>query len=267
MSSPPQEHESVELPRSTASPFVLAVGLTMAVTGLVTNLAMSVLGVLLAAWALFAWIRQLLPGVGHEHVAWVPADQRPQPVVASRIPVVPLKPGMPGHRARLPEKVHPYSAGATGGLIGGVAMAVVALTYGVVSVHGIWWPINLLAGMVWRSAAIEPEKFHLTGLIVATLIHGLMSLGVGLFFGVLLPTLPRWPIFWGGVVGPLLWTGAIYSFMGVLNPALNRQVDWPWFVASQFAYGLVAGIVVTRSEMVYAEKAQREGPRDSEVRP
>ncbi|MCE9556123.1 MAG: hypothetical protein K8T91_22470, partial [Planctomycetes bacterium] len=117
------------------------------------------------------------------------------------------------------------------------------------------------------SVAEHPEQFSATGLIVATLIHGLTSLGVGMFFGVLLPTLPRWPIFWGGIVGPILWTGAIYSFMGVLNPELERQVDWKWFVASQFAYGLVMGIVVTRSEKVHAEKAMSEGPEPKEPRP
>ena len=104
-------------------------------------------------------------------------------------------------------------------------------------------------------------------LVLATLIHALTSLGVGMFFGVLLPTLPRWPIFWGGIVGPILWTGAIYSFMGVLNPSLARQVDWKWFIASQFAYGLVMGIVVTRSEKVHAEKAMRAGPENKERGP
>ena len=250
----PAEDGAVEMPRPTAWPMVLAVGLSLAMAGIVTNLIMTVLGAMLIGVSLAGWIRQLLPGVGHEHVPWVPAKQRPRPVAVSRIPVVSLRPGMPGHRARLPEKMHPYSAGATGGLIGGAAMAIVAMTYGVVSQRGIWYPINLLAGMVLPSVAENPDHFSAIGLLLATLIHGLTSLSVGLFFGILLPTLPRWPIFWGGVVGPILWTGAIYSFMGVLNPALSKQVDWTWFVASQFAYGLVMGTIVTRSEKVASER-------------
>ncbi|MCE9555235.1 MAG: cytochrome c oxidase subunit 4, partial [Planctomycetes bacterium] len=188
---------TVEMPRPTAWPLVLSLGLTLSLAGIVTNYAMTVLGAVLVVSALAGWIYQLLPGVGHIHVPWVSLSERPQPIVASGIPVTPLKPGMPGHRARLPEKVHPYSAGATGGLVGGAAMAATALAYGLISGRGIWYPINLLAGMVLPSVAEHPEQFSATGLIVATLIHGLTSLGVGMFFGVLLPTLPRWPIFWG----------------------------------------------------------------------
>ena len=58
-------------------------------------------------------------------------------------------------------------------------------------------------------------------------------------------------VVFGGVVAPLLWTGAVYSFMGVLNAALHDAVYWPAFVASQFVYGLTAGLVVVRSEQGY----------------
>ena len=84
------------------------------------------------------------------------------------------------------------------------------------------------------------------------MIHLIISAGAGLFYGIMLPTLPRWPVLWGGIVAPLLWTGATYGFMGVLNPVMNARVDWPWFIASQFVYGLATGIVVVRSEMVPA---------------
>lgn len=257
---------SVMMPRPTAWPLVLALGLTLALLGIVTSYIMTAPGIGLAVIGLAGWIHQLLPGVGRERMAWAPPHERPSPIAPSEIAVASLKPGMPGHRARLPEKVHPYSAGATGGLIGGVAMAATALTYGALSGRGIWYPVNLLAGMVLPSVAEHPEHLNIVGLIVATFIHGLTSLGVGMFFGVLLPTLPRWPIFWGGIVGPLLWTGAIYSFMGVLNPILAQEVDWAWFVASQFAYGLVMGIVVMRSEKVWAEKAVYGSPDRAEPR-
>jgi len=260
-----QPDGSVEMPRSTSWPLVLSVGLTLALAGVVTNYALSATGVVLVIVSVVGWIHQLLPGVGHEQVFWVPQQQRAKPIAASKIPVVPLKPGMPGHRARLPEKMHPYSAGATGGLIGGAAMAATALAYGMLSGNGIWYPINLLAGMVMSSVAEHPQQFSLAGLIIATLIHSLTSLGVGMFFGVLLPTLPCWPVFWGGIVGPILWTGAIHSFMGVLNPSLAEKVDWPWFVASQFAYGLVMGMVLTRSEKVWAEKDRRPGTSKTET--
>jgi hypothetical protein len=38
--------------------------------------------------------------------------------------------------------------------------------------------------------------------------------------------------------------------MDVVNPVLARKVDWPWFVVSQFVFGLAASIVVIRSEKI-----------------
>jgi hypothetical protein len=64
---------------------------------------------------------------------------------------------------------------------------------------------------------------------------------------------------WGGLVLPLLWTGTAYALMGVANPALQERVDWPWFVVSQFVYGLTAAVVVIRSETIAIPPAGR-GP-------
>jgi hypothetical protein len=36
----------------------------------------------------------------------------------------------------------------------------------------------------------------------------------------------------------------------VINPALQARIDWRWFMASQFAFGLVAGFVVARHERI-----------------
>jgi hypothetical protein len=38
--------------------------------------------------------------------------------------------------------------------------------------------------------------------------------------------------------------------MELLNPLLASRVDWIWFMASQIAFGVVAGIVVVRQERV-----------------
>jgi hypothetical protein len=59
--------------------------------------------------------------------------------------------------------------------------------------------------------------------------------------------LPRRHMLWGGVVAPLLWTGLIWAVLGVVNPALDARIDWPWFIASQMAFGLVAGLVIARA--------------------
>ena len=51
-------------------------------------------------------------------------------------------------------------------------------------------------------------------------------------------------------MAPILWTGLLYSLLGLINPLLNRLIDWRWFVASQFAFGVVAGLVVMRQQRV-----------------
>ena len=59
----------------------------------------------------------------------------------------------------------------------------------------------------------------------------------------------------GGVLMPLLWTGLCHSFMGIINPPLQRHVDWFWFIVSQAVYGLAMSIVVVRSQKVYIPPA------------
>ena len=55
---------------------------------------------------------------------------------------------------------------------------------------------------------------------------------------------------WGGLIAPLLWTGFLWGLLGVINPALNARVDWAWFIASQIAFGLATGFVVSRAQPV-----------------
>ena len=50
----------------------------------------------------------------------------------------------------------------------------------------------------------------------------------------------------GGLIAPALGSGLIYTILGLLNPILASHIDWYWFVASQVAFGLVAGLVVVR---------------------
>jgi hypothetical protein len=59
--------------------------------------------------------------------------------------------------------------------------------------------------------------------------------------------MPRRHMLWGGLIAPLLWTGLIWAMLGVVNPALNARIDWPWFIASQVAFGLAAGFVISRA--------------------
>ena len=62
---------------------------------------------------------------------------------------------------------------------------------------------------------------------------------------------PRRPILLGGFLAPILWSGLLYSILGIINPVLNQHIDWFWFVLSQLGFGIVAGIVVSRQERIH----------------
>jgi hypothetical protein len=157
-------------------------------------------------------------------------------------------------RAWLPLEIYPVSAGVKGGLAGSIAMAAIAMLYGVVSRHSIWYPINLLASgffpRAMHSTTSELAAFHLESLLVAIPIHLITSLLVGLLYGAMLPVMAQRPILLGGFIAPVLWSGLLLGILDIVNPLLNRRIDWLWFLSSQIAFGLVAGFVVSRQERV-----------------
>jgi hypothetical protein len=73
---------------------------------------------------------------------------------------------------------------------------------------------------------------------------------IGLLYGIALPMFPRRPLLLGGILAPVFWSGILYAGLGIINPALQARIDWGWFMASQFAFGLVAGFVVARHEKI-----------------
>ena len=86
--------------------------------------------------------------------------------------------------------------------------------------------------------------FHADAFWIAFVLHGLVSIFVGLLYGAVLPMFPRRPIVLGGLIAPVLWSGLLYTILGLLNPLLASHIDWVWFVASQVAFGIVAGFVL-----------------------
>jgi hypothetical protein len=131
---------------------------------------------------------------------------------------------------------------------------VLACTYGLLKTGSIWYPINLLAGVVYVESVKLPlgdlNTFHPVLFGIALLLHVVTSTLVGLLYGAMLPMFPRRPIILGGLVGPVLWSGLLYSILDLLNPLLASHIDWPWFMASQVAFGVVAGLVVLRHQPV-----------------
>jgi hypothetical protein len=258
----------IQVPASTGWPLVAAFGFTLVFAGLLTHVMVSSLGAVLLCAGLIGWFGQVLPREAHDSVA----VQKEEAVPAQPSPKVRhLEIGQFGHRARLPLKIYPYSAGIRGGLVGGAAMAVLAILYGVIGHKSIWYPINLLAAAgSARISAMSYDQllgFDTVGLVLALIIHAAGSVLVGLLYGVALPMFPRRPILLGGVMAPLFWSGILYTGLGIMNPALQAEIHWGWFMASQFAFGLVAGFVVARHEpigtmqyMPFAVRAAIEAP-------
>jgi hypothetical protein len=244
--------KTLEVPAPTAWPMITALGLAMGFAGLVTNAAVSAVGVVLVIAGAVGWFGEVIPEQQHEAVPVRPA---PAAAVAVRPRAAELQVGEQGHRALLPLEIYPYSAGIKGGIAGGVVMAVLALIFGLVAYGSPWYPINILAATAMahlsNASVATLSAFDPAAFTVAVIIHAVVSVLVGLLYGVLLPMLPRNPVFLGGVVAPPLWTGLLWASLRVINPVLDARIEWRWFILCQIGFGLTAGLVVARSERIH----------------
>src|ERR1700757_1279849 len=171
----------IEVPAPTAWPFVLAVGFTLLFTGLLTGVSVSVLGAVLALAGSVGWFREVLP---HEHEEVVPVVPEEVSITTERrvIERLPVAPELV--RAWLPVETYPISAGVKGGLAGSVAMAALACLYGLLKTGSIWYPINLLAAVVYAPSEVPSisqfNSFHPGLFFLAAVLHIATSLLVGL---------------------------------------------------------------------------------------
>ncbi len=242
---------TLDVPAPTAWPMIMALGLALSSAGLVTNIVVTCVGVVLAIVGAIGWFREVLPV---EQVEAVIVEPGTEVVAPARVAVTLLEVGEMGHRAILPLEIYPYTAGIKGGIAGGAAMAALAVAHGII-IHGSpWYTINILAATAMAQLAdansatlmsFIPEAFA-----IAMVIHVTASILVGLLYGVMLPMFPRYPAFWAAIVAPTLWTGLLWSSLGVINPVLDARIEWRWFILCQIAFGAVAGFVVDRTERV-----------------
>jgi len=243
--------DGVILPAPTAWPMVLACGITLIGAGYLMHPLLAVVGVAAVVLGGVGWFREVLPV---EHEEMVPLEEELPPVAPSPRRILVLRPGVDVHRMHLPLEVYPYSVGLKAGLAGGVAMALVACLFGIVSNGSPWYPINLLAAAgssaLTRATDAELARFNLTGLVLGSVVHAGLSILVGVLYAALLPMFGRRPVLAAGVVIPGVMTGITWALLRVVNPLLNDRIQWGWFIASQVAFGLVAGWVVSRTERI-----------------
>jgi hypothetical protein len=238
------ETHGVEMPCPTAWPMILALGVALALTAMVTNIAVGILGLVLAIAGGVGWFLQVLPHEAHEVIPVSTEEIK----ITSRRTLGRTAGEAPQQRKIMPVETFQVTTGIKGGIAGGIAMVVPAGLYGLIRYHSLWYPINLLAagGFVsWAGASNAfLSEFHLRGLLAGLAIHGVTCLLVGLLYGALLPIFPKYPIVTAGFITPLMMTGILHSAMGIISPILNQRIDWFWFVISQIAFGLVCGYVV-----------------------
>jgi hypothetical protein len=255
-----ERRDSFELPAPTVWPMVVALGVTLGFAGLVTHLAVSGVGVVLLLAGGVGWWRCVFPEEQVEHVPVSPVQSIPSWMTPMPRSVERLAFGDDWHRVRVPVEVQPVSAGVKGGLIGAFAMAVCAAIYGLVAQGSVWYPLNLLAAIAMPRMAEADlatlRAFDGLALIVGLIAHVVTSMLVGALYAAILPLLPRRHLLWGGLLAPLLWSGLLWATLGVIDPALNARISWPWFIASQIAFGLTAGYVVARATPVATEQTR-----------
>jgi len=157
----------------------------------------------------------------------------------------------------VPSRVYPYRAGLSGGALGGLAMTAVAMVYGSVNGRGIWLPINLIGATLVRDLQAAPlealAQFNPAALLAGLVLHAALSIGLGLVFALLLPTLPGSPVFWSLTVGSLLWWLAGVLTLPLFNPIMSLAVDVPAFLVAHLAYGLMLGGWIARTPKIPAE--------------
>lgn len=246
----------IEVPAPTAWPLVLALGLGLAITGMVTSPWVALVGGVLFLLAARGWFLEVFPHERHELVAVSPERIE---ITRSKHKVARLGRSS-AHQQVKPIERFSLLTGLKGGAAGGIAMIVPAVLYGVLRYHSPWYAVNLLAAGGFPSWANQPPsffaEFHWKGVVAASIIHGVTAPLVGLLYAAILPMFPKRPIVTAGFVVPLFWTAMLYSVLGLISPVLNQRIDWLWFLPSQLAFGLVTGFVVNRTVHVRSSTFQ-----------
>ena len=229
------------------------------------GLTFMVVGALVLVTGLGMWLAQLSPGRGHLSEARAELARRPMPVTSRRKGVEQLRPGMPGYRARLPERSVPCrpdqgrhhrrtrNAAPRLPLWSGKSPRDL-VSRKLIGRHG---PARHRQNERSPTGAVQPDDAdprychtrhdfdHLWPSLRRVIAN---AAGHPHSLAKLPPAVSS--LAWGGLIFPILWSSISYSLMGVVNPVLQERVNWPWFIASQFVFGVVAAIVVGRSEKI-----------------
>jgi hypothetical protein len=185
------------MPAMTLYPMLLALGFMLVFAGYIFHPAISYAGVVLVLTAISGWCWSVFPEEKHEDVP-LSTTHRPAGVEVKPGAVARLRVGDRKHRVHIPEETHPYSSGLLGGLCGAAVMAALACLYGLIAHHSLWYPVNLLAGVVIPGmGTASPEQlagFNGFAFGAALAGHLALSVLVGVMYAVMLPMFTRYAL-------------------------------------------------------------------------
>jgi hypothetical protein len=135
--------------------------------------------------------------------------------------------------------------GIIGGVIAGIAMAMVAMVWTLLAGQGFWRPMDMIASILLGREAIS-GGFQMFPELVGMAIHMVLSAIFGLVFAAVVAN-TSWS---SGVVvgvglayGLLLWIVNVLIIDAALIPAGLSLAPAPLMIVVHLVYGLVLGLV------------------------
>ncbi len=144
----------------------------------------------------------------------------------------------------------PGLGGAIAGIVGGLAMIVVAAMLSISLGHDIWQEPRQIATIFYGPAALAPGA-GFAPVIAGTIVHFAISAALGAIFGIVsrrmlrLPSDYGVPVVAGLIYGLLVWMVAFFAFLPVFIPALLDTYA-PSFIIQNLVYGAVTGLVYSQ---------------------
>src|ERR1035437_733115 len=133
---------AIQLPRPTAWPLVLALGVSLILAGMVTTLAIAILGVGLSIAGVIGWFFQVLPHEAHESVPVGAEEAYVATTARTLMERPPRHPESEAPRRILPIETFHITTGIRGGIVGGAAMIVPAAIFSLLKYHSVWYAVN-----------------------------------------------------------------------------------------------------------------------------
>jgi hypothetical protein len=137
--------------------------------------------------------------------------------------------------------------GALAGLIGGMAMALVAALISLVERQDIWREAKAIASVVLGAQALAQDGFAAVPVLIGTLIHLIISMLLGALFAIVtrrwlqLPSDFGIPLLAGLSYGLLVWLIAYFVVLPVVDVWLLESYA-PAFIVQHIVYGSVTGL-------------------------